>query len=129
MGLGLEPDLVAALEARTEGWVTGLQLAVTRALRFPRGVPVGVDRLSAWSGLPRLIAATCFCHSGACYRRSGRMPFTKHSPTLRSGVCPYTFRHASFSLFCGASVCAFHFAVQRAKLGGFFATAVGTAAS
>ncbi len=31
MGLGLEPALVAALEARTEGWATGLQLAALSA--------------------------------------------------------------------------------------------------
>jgi hypothetical protein len=31
MGLGLEPALVAALEARTEGWAAGLQLAALSA--------------------------------------------------------------------------------------------------
>jgi len=31
MGLGLEPALVAALEARTEGWAAGLQLAAVSA--------------------------------------------------------------------------------------------------
>src|SRR4051794_13865804 len=71
--------------------------------------------------------ATWRSQTGSSRRRSTRMPFTKHSPTLRSAVSPYRFRQSSLNLFCRGSVCAFHFAVQRAKLGGFLATAVGAA--
>jgi LuxR family maltose regulon positive regulatory protein len=42
MGLGLEPALVAALEARTEGWAAGLQLAALSA-RGRSGNGGGVD--------------------------------------------------------------------------------------
>ena len=40
MGLQLRPDLVAALEARTEGWAAGLQLAAL-STRGPPGSAEG----------------------------------------------------------------------------------------
>ena len=42
MGLQLEPALVAALEARTEGWAAGLQLAALSA-RTHAGAPTGPE--------------------------------------------------------------------------------------
>jgi LuxR family maltose regulon positive regulatory protein len=57
MGLGLSPGDVAALEARTEGWIAGLQLAAL-ALQSPRPRPdVAAERaadfIAAFSGSHR----------------------------------------------------------------------------
>src|SRR5262249_44018479 len=50
MGLGLEPAIVAALEARTEGWIAGLQLA---ALSARSGAGAGF--VEAFSGSHRFV--------------------------------------------------------------------------
>ncbi len=58
MGLQLEPALVAALEARTEGWAAGLQLAALSA-RTHAGVPDAsgdvADFVEAFSGSHRFV--------------------------------------------------------------------------
>jgi LuxR family transcriptional regulator, maltose regulon positive regulatory protein len=53
MGLGLGADLVAALEARTEGWAAGLQLAALSARGRIHGGPTG----SATTGVEKFVAA------------------------------------------------------------------------
>jgi len=58
MGLRLEPALVAALEARTEGWATGLQLAALSARTYAGadGRPAAVAGfVEAFSGSHRFI--------------------------------------------------------------------------
>jgi LuxR family transcriptional regulator, maltose regulon positive regulatory protein len=52
MELGLDPALVAALEARTEGWAAGLQLAALSARTRPGDVAGFVD---AFSGSHRFV--------------------------------------------------------------------------
>ena len=58
MGLGLEPALVAALEARTEGWAAGLQLAALSA-RTHAGAGDGAEGVAgfveAFSGSHRFV--------------------------------------------------------------------------
>lgn len=55
MGLGLEPALVAALEARTEGWAAGLQLAALSA-RGHGGNGGGVEGfVEAFTGSHRFV--------------------------------------------------------------------------
>ena len=51
MELAVEPDLVAALEARTEGWIVGLQLA---ALSLA-GQPIDANSISAYQGNSRFL--------------------------------------------------------------------------
>jgi LuxR family maltose regulon positive regulatory protein len=55
MGLGLEPDQVAALEQRTEGWAAGLQLAALSAQGRP-STAAGVESfLEAFTGTHRFV--------------------------------------------------------------------------
>jgi LuxR family maltose regulon positive regulatory protein len=51
MGLALPPDDIAALEARTEGWVAGLQLASLSL----RGHPSGADFIRSFTGSDRFV--------------------------------------------------------------------------
>jgi LuxR family maltose regulon positive regulatory protein len=56
MGLGLEPALVAALEARTEGWAAGLQLAGLSARTHLAAGPGDVEAfVDAFSGSNRFV--------------------------------------------------------------------------
>ena len=57
MGLRLEPALVAALEARTEGWAAGLQLAALSA-RGPAGTAGPASRMTSPRSSRRSPAAT-----------------------------------------------------------------------
>jgi LuxR family maltose regulon positive regulatory protein len=56
MGLQLDPALVAALEARTEGWAAGLQLAALSARARAAGGPADVASfVGAFSGSHRFV--------------------------------------------------------------------------
>ena len=54
MGLQLEPELVSALEARTEGWAAGLQLAALSA-RGRTGAGDVHDFINAFTGSHRFV--------------------------------------------------------------------------
>lgn len=52
MGLGLDADAVGALEARTEGWIAGLQLAALALRRDPEGSDLFI---AAFAGSDRYV--------------------------------------------------------------------------